>query len=225
MLWSRNAIIRLWIPNSDLSKIRIQFYSQNVDQILHPSAFQPTSCLLLIVFVVYSFVVSKDINPSTNLELKYSETFPEKKDEVSLCDLLWYFVIWLPGCPDSASLSLCSTHKSYQRRSNKIKYILRTILPQFQLLDRRAEQRSRLPLIIFRLHSSIFLADPSLQQTWNCQSLTSCFPGCCCCLQIIIFRRQTTIALFVPWHSYILKTAIACMVCKCSTTVAFIHCH
>ena len=32
MLWSRNAIIRLWIPNSDLSKIRIQFYSQNVDQ-------------------------------------------------------------------------------------------------------------------------------------------------------------------------------------------------
>ena len=129
MLWSRNAIIRLWIPNSDLSKIRIQFYSQNVDQILHPSAFQPTSCLLLIVFVVYSFVVSKGLQffhePWTIA--KHSRG---KKDGISLCDLLWYFVIWLPGCPDSASLSLCSTHKSYQRRSNKIKYILRTILPQ-----------------------------------------------------------------------------------------------
>ena len=146
--------------------------------------------------------------------MNYSETFPEKKDEVSLCDLLWYFVIWLPGCPDSASLSLCSTHKSYQRRSNKTKYIMRTILPQFQLLDRRAEQRSRLPLIIFRLHSSIFPADPSLQQSWNCQSLTSCFPGCCCCsLQIIIFRRQTPIALFLPWHSYIdNQSGIKCVI-------------
>ena len=132
MLWSRNAIIRLWIPNSDLSKIRIQFYSQNVDPILHPSAFQPTSCLLLIVFVVYSFVVSKGLQffHEPWIIAKHSRG---KKDGISLCDLLWYFVIWLPGCPDSASLSLCSTHKSYQRRSNKIKYILRSILPQWYI--------------------------------------------------------------------------------------------
>ena len=132
MLWSRNAIIRLWIPNSDLSKIRIQFYSQNVDPILHPSAFQPTSCLLLIVFAVYSFVVPKGLQffhePWTIAKHSLG-----KKDGISLCDLLWYFVIWLPGCPDSASLSLCSTHKSYQRRSNKIKYILRSILPQWYI--------------------------------------------------------------------------------------------
>ena len=68
MLWSRNAIIRLWIPNSDLSKIRIQFYSQNVDQILHPSAFQPKSCLLLIVLLYIPLWSLRDFNSSTNLE-------------------------------------------------------------------------------------------------------------------------------------------------------------
>ena len=129
MLWSRNAIIRLWIPNSDLSKIRTQFYSQNVDQILHPSAFEPTSCLLLIVFVVYSFVVSKGLQFFHEPWTIVKHSLGKKRWDFPL----WYFVIWLPGCPDSASLSLCSTHKSYQRRSNKIKYILRSILPQWYI--------------------------------------------------------------------------------------------
>ena len=103
MLWSRNAIIRLWIPNSDLSKIRIQFYSQNVDQILHPSAFQPTSCLLLIVFVVYSFVVSKGLQffhePWTIAKHSLGKKmgFPF----VIFCDILW------SGFPAALTQRLC----------------------------------------------------------------------------------------------------------------------